>query len=113
MRDKPARLARIRAPRAELEAVAQQAEVARLSPPCDPDGNPKPRPGRTHQYPPGQPKPKVPRNITDPESRIMQGRDGFIQAYNAQAAIGVNAQIIAARSGGQDYRRHVERGFRR
>src|ERR1700710_2605359 len=44
MRDKQARLARICAAKAELEAEAQQAQAARPVPPCDPDGNPKPRP---------------------------------------------------------------------
>ena len=61
MRDKQARLARIRAAKAELEAEAQQAQAARPAPPCDPDGNPKPRPGRVPQHPPGQPKPKAQR----------------------------------------------------
>ena len=27
------------------------------------------------------------RNFTDPESRIMKSKDGFVQAYNAQAAV--------------------------
>ena len=26
-------------------------------------------------------------NFTDPESRIMKGADGFVQGYNAQAAV--------------------------
>src|ERR1700710_881077 len=96
MRDKQARLARIRAAKAELEAEAQQAQAARPAPPCDPDGSPKPRPGRVPKHPPGQPKPKAQRNFTDPESRIMKGRDGFVQAYNAQAAVDADAQIIVA-----------------
>ena len=96
MRDKQARLARIRAAKAELEAEAQQAQAARPAPPCDPDGNPKPRPGRVPQHPLGQPKPRAQRNFTDSESRIMKGRDGFIQAYNAQAAVDADAQIIVA-----------------
>ena len=96
MRDKQARLARIRAARAELEAEARQAEAARPPPPCNPDGSPRPRPGRKPEHQPGQPKPKSQRNFTDPESRIMKGRDGFIQAYNAQAAVDADAQIIVA-----------------
>ena len=96
MRDKQARLARIRAAKAELEAEARQAEAAKPAPPRNPDGSPKPRPGRTPQHPPGQPKPKAQRNFTDPESRIMKGRDGFIQAYNAQAAVDADGQIIVA-----------------
>ena len=34
------------------------------------------------------------RNFTDPESRIMKSRDGYIQGYNAQAAVDAEAQII-------------------
>jgi transposase len=96
MRDKQARLARIRAAKAELEAEATQAEVARPLRPTNPDGSPKPRPGRPSKRPPGQPDPKAQRNFTDPQSRIMKGRDGFIQAYNAQAAVDAKAQIIVA-----------------
>ena len=96
MRDKQARLARIRAAKRELEAEARQAEAARPPPPCDPDGSPRPRPGRPPRHPPGQPKPKSQRNFTDPQSRIMKGRDGFIQAYNGQAAVDADAQIIVA-----------------
>ena len=96
MRDKQARLARIRAAKAELEAEARQAEAAKPPPPTNPDGSPKPRPGRTPEYPRGQPKPKSQRNFTDPQSRIMKSPDGFIQAYNAQAAVDADAQIIVA-----------------
>lgn len=96
MRDKQARLTRIRAARAELEAEAREAEAARPPPPCDSDGAPRPRPGRPPATPPGQPKPKAQRNFTDPDSRIMKGRDGFVQAYNAQAAVDADAQIIVA-----------------
>jgi transposase len=95
MRDKQARLARIRAARAELEAEARAAEAAR-PPPSNPDGSPKPRPGRPPKHEPGKPKPKAQRNFTDPQSRIMKGRDGFIQGYNAQAAVDADAQIIVA-----------------
>jgi len=94
MRDKQARLARIRAAKAELEAEARAAEAARQPP--NPDGCPKPPLGRTPKHQRGQPKPKSQRNFTDPQSRIMKGRDGFIQAYNAQAAVDADAQIIVA-----------------
>jgi transposase len=96
MRDKQTRLARIRAARAELEAEARQAEAARPPPRCDADGTPKPRPGRPPKHPPGEPDPTSQRNFTDPQSRIMKGRDGFVQAYNAQAAVDAHAQIIVA-----------------
>jgi len=96
MRDKQARLARIRAARTELEAEARAAEAARPPPPSNPDGSPRPRPGRTPKHKPGKPKPKAQRNFTDPQSRIMKGPDGFVQAYNAQAAVDADAQIIVA-----------------
>ena len=38
------------------------------------------------------------RNFTDPESRIMKSKDGFVQAYNAQAAVDAGAQIISTRT---------------
>ncbi len=96
MRDKQARLARIRTAKAELEAEARATEAARPRPPSPPDGSPKPQPGRTPKHEPGKPKPKTQRNFTDPQSRIMKSRDGFIQAYNAQAAVDAGAQIIVA-----------------
>src|SRR5437867_10486706 len=34
-----------------------------------------------------KPDPKAQYNFTDPESRIMKGPDGFVQAYNVQAAV--------------------------
>ena len=34
-----------------------------------------------------KPEDKDQYNFTDPESRIMKGADGFVQAYNAQAAV--------------------------
>jgi len=33
-------------------------------------------------------------NFTDPESRIMKGADGFVQAYNAQIAVEPDFQLI-------------------
>jgi transposase len=42
------------------------------------------------------PSPKAQRNFTDPESSIMKGRDGFIQAYNCQAAVDGASQTIIA-----------------
>lgn len=45
-----------------------------------------------------KPKEKDQYNFTDPESRIMKGADGFVQAYNAQAAVEADLQLIV----GQD-----------
>ena len=42
------------------------------------------------------PAPKAQRNFTDPESKIQKTADGFIQGYNAQAAVDAQAQVIVA-----------------
>jgi transposase len=90
MRDRQHRLARIRAAKAALEAEAKTAAEAK-------DAEPKrARGGRKPRHPPGQPKPQTQRNFTDPDSCIMVGKDGFIQAYNAQIAVDAEAQIILA-----------------
>lgn len=89
--DKQQRLAKIREAKAALEAEAKAKND-------DDDRGAGPRPGRKPKHPPGTPKPKAQRNFTDPDSRIMPGRDGFIQAYNGQAAVDATAQVIVAHS---------------
>jgi hypothetical protein len=96
MRDKQRRLERIRAAKAELEAEAQAVEAAKPDPGTKADGTPCARRGRKPTHPPGVPKPSAQRNFTDPQSRIMKGHDGFVQAYNAQAAVDAAAQVIVA-----------------
>ena len=54
------------------------------------------KPGKPAAPPSDQPDPKSQRNFTDPDSRIMKSKDGFVQAYNAQAAVDAGAQIIVA-----------------
>lgn len=44
------------------------------------------------------PKDKDQYNFTDPESRIMKGADGFVQAYNAQAAVEPEFQFIVGQT---------------
>lgn len=45
-----------------------------------------------------KPKERDQYNFTDPESRIMKGADGFVQAYNAQAAVEPEFQLIVGQS---------------
>ncbi len=71
MASKEARLAKIRAAKAALEA---EAEAAGKDAPED----------------------KAQSNFTDPESRIQKTKDGFIQGYNAQAAVDHANQVIVA-----------------
>ena len=45
-----------------------------------------------------KPKDKDQYNFTDPESRIMKGADGFVQGYNAQAAVEPVLQLIVGQT---------------
>lgn len=87
---KKRRLAKIREAKAALEEEAKAAEEEKNKTP------PKYRGGRKPKTPPGEPKPGAQRNFTDPDSGIMKTGNGFIQAYNAQAAVDARAQIIVA-----------------
>ena len=90
--NKQQRLAKIKQAKAALEAEAKAAaEAAREEQeqaPKRPGGKPKP--------PSATPADKAQRNFTDPDSRILKTKDGFIQGYNAQAAVDAGHQIIVA-----------------
>src|SRR6184192_4368285 len=45
------------------------------------------KPGKPAAPLPDEPDPKAQRNFTDPDSRIMKSKEGFVQAYNVQAAV--------------------------
>jgi transposase len=45
-----------------------------------------------------QPEDKDQYNFTDPESRIMKGADGFVQGYNAQAAVEPTLLLIVGQT---------------
>ncbi len=86
------RLEKIREAKAALEAEARQAAAATRQAWEDRGGQ-----GRPPRAPETvRPAPKTQRNFTDPDSKIMKGADGFIQAYNAQAAVDVDSQVIVA-----------------
>lgn len=71
------RLQRIREAKRVLEARAKAAAAA--------DGQPTDA---------AKPDPKAQYNFTDPESRIMKGPDGFVQAYNVQVAVDERQLIV-------------------
>jgi transposase len=71
------RLARIREAKRALEARAKDAATAA--------GQPSDA---------AKPDPKAQYNFTDPESRIMKGPDGFVQAYNVQVAVNEQQLIV-------------------
>lgn len=52
--------------------------------------------GKAAKPPKDEPDGTAQRNFTDPESRILKTKDGYIQGYRAQAAVDSEAQIIVA-----------------
>jgi hypothetical protein len=92
--NKQQRLEKIRAAKVALEADAQDA--AGIKTRTDEHHVDRPRRGRPAKNPPGTPPDSAQRNFTDPDSRIMKTRDGFIQGYNAQAAVDADHQVIVA-----------------
>jgi transposase len=96
--DKKRRAEKIRNAKAELEAEAKTAAEAKLKAEAE-AAEKREAEGRRKSGPKGappsaEPEPKAQKNFTDPESRIMKSKDGFVQAYNAQAAVDAEAQII-------------------
>ena len=93
--DKQKRFAKIREAREALEAeaaaaAAAKAEAERAAEEKRKRSGPVPRP------PSKEADPKAQRNFTDPDSRVLLTKDGFIQGYNAQAAVDGAKQIIVA-----------------
>jgi DDE family transposase len=92
------RLRRIREAKRALEERAR-AEADREDQDADPpagsrggkqqktNNKAKRKPDATEQY-----------NFTDPQSRIMKGPDGFVQAYNAQIAVEPLLQLIVGQT---------------
>ena len=95
VKDKARRLEKIREAKAALEAEAKAEQAAKDAAQAA-SGKPPRKGGRKPKTPPGTPPDKAQRNFTDPESRIMKGKDGFLQGYNAQAVVDAKAQVIVA-----------------
>jgi len=98
--DKQERVAKIREAREALEAeaaaaAAAKAEAERAAEEKRKAENRK-RSGPVPRPPSKEPDPKAQRNFTDPDSRVLLTKDGFIQGYNAQAAVDGGKQIIVA-----------------
>ena len=91
------RLKRIAAARQALEERARaEAEEKKKT---DDSGQSKPDGGQsTGRRAKVKPKPNAQHNFTDPESRIMKGPDGFVQAYNAQIAVEPALGLIVAQA---------------
>ena len=98
--DREKRLEKIRAARAALEAEAKAAAEAETRRRAEAEekrlAEGRKKSGRTPAPPSPQSDDKAQRNFTDPDSRILLTKDGYIQGYNAQAAVDGAAQIIVA-----------------
>lgn len=98
--DKEQRLAKIREAKAVLEAEAKAAAEAKVK--AEQEAEEKrqtqcrKKGGKQAKTPSGEPEAKTQRNFTDPDSRIVLTKDGYIQGYNAQAAVDGAAQVIVA-----------------
>src|ERR687890_1354658 len=95
MADKQRRLEAIRAAKAALEAEAAD--------PPDPEDESGPGAssgmrwqGRPLRGEDGGPPDRAQRNFTDPDSRILPTRDGFVQGYNGQIEVDAAHQVIVA-----------------
>ena len=91
--DKQQRLAKIREAKAALEAEAEAPPVADDGPGPSSGMMDKGRPKRAVD---GGPPARAQRNFTDPDSRILKTRDGFVQGYNGQIAVDGHRQVITA-----------------
>jgi len=98
------RLARLQAARAQIEAEAAAKARAHAE---DKERRRQERAGSSDEQAvtnagnkaadTARPKPKAQANFTDPDSRIMKNSDGaYIQAYNAQAVVDEQHQVITA-----------------
>ena len=98
--DKQQRIKKIRQAKAELEAEAKAAAEAKRQAEDEAakerEATGRRKSGRPAAPPSDVPDAKAQKNFTDPQSRIMKSKDGFVQAYNAQAAVDAEAQIIVA-----------------
>jgi len=83
---------------AKAEERLRRAETAQASRalPLTVKDQPRPPPTRTaaRTKPPGWDQPNA--NVTDPDSRIMKSPGGWVQGYNAQAAVNTNGVVLAA-----------------
>jgi transposase len=98
--DKQKRLAKIRAAKAALEAEAKAAAEAKAQAERKAEemrkAEGRKKPGKKTPPPCPEPDPKAQRNFTDPESRVLLTKDGYVQGYNAQAGVDGAHQIIVS-----------------
>jgi len=92
-----ARAARKRADDTQRLAIETALAAGLESPRIAVDRDPQALPSRQlSTNAAGHPKPNTQRNFTDPSSHILKGSGGWIQGYNAQAAVDGEHQVIVA-----------------
>src|SRR6478736_6248231 len=98
--DKQKRLEKIREAKAALEAEAKAAAEVERKARAEAEERRVAEGGKKSGKTPTKTEPdgKAQRNFTDPESRILKTKDGYIQGYNAQAAVDGAHQIIVAQT---------------
>lgn len=100
MRNRESRLKRLKEAKARLEHEAAEAarlkaeEIERREKEELESG--KKKRGRKPKEPDNNPNAEAKANVTDPESRIMKTRKGYVQGYNAQTAVTEGQIIISA-----------------
>ena len=100
LRDRRKRLVRLQEAKARLEAeaaaeAAKQREKTKQRRAEEKRTGKKKR-GRKPKEPQETPEADAKANVTDPDSRIMKTRRGYVQGYNAQAVVTEGQVIVAA-----------------
>ena len=96
-RTKAGRLKRIREAKARIEARAkEEAERVKAQREAKEKERGKPLSGPKPRALEGQPDPKSQSNFTDPDSRILRVGGTYEQAYNCQAAVDAERQVIVS-----------------
>ena len=91
--DKQKRLEKIRQAKAELEAEAKAEAERQKQEDAQKSGR-----GRPPKPISDAPTEDAKRNLTDGDSQMMKTQNGYIQGYNAQAAVDADSQVIVAQT---------------
>jgi len=98
--DRNKRLERLKRAKEELERLAAEEAAERerelRARREEEGGSGKRKRGRKPKPPDPRPEPEAKVNLTDPESRIMKARQGYVQGYNAQLVVTGDQIIVAA-----------------
>jgi transposase len=94
LRDRERRLVALREAKQRLDE--QAAEVQRVQDQRRADWQAHPVGGSPAEKPPQEALTRLRTNLTDPDSRILRTRDGFVQGFNGQAVVTEEQMVVAA-----------------